>query len=692
VAGSASIPSSRDQSADALWMDLRRPNRCDDQPNLLEVAIMTERWCRGGSVFLLVVGLVGGLVGSAAASDIGHIAADQVTDASYRYFLGDANFTQGILYTHDGDDRGVGGPQHDLCRDAIADHFETYGLTVTFEPVSYGGNTYYNVVGTKLGITHPDQEYIIGAHYDSVDNPGADDNASGVSLVLECARIISQYPSEYTIRFIAFTREEQGLYGSYAYADDHALDDILGMISADMVAYDTGSNRARIYRRDSSPMADALGAAVEEYGQGLSWVDAGWISASDHAPFDQAGFDACLLIEYDVWSNPHYHQPEDSVDTPGYINYAFAVRMTRSMVGMLVDVAGVLVDADLLLFSFPDGHPATISPAGGTTMTVAVSGLGNEVPAADSGMLHYNRGFGWEAESMTAIDVNLYEAVFPPTDCATTLDYFFSAESQSGEVYASPNNAPDTSYGVLASYGRDVFYEELLDSDPGWTTEGDWAWGDPTGGGGEYGNPDPTSGYTGNNVYGYNLFGDYANNLPERHLTSTAIDCTGLYGVTLSFQRWLGVEQPTYDHAYIRVSNNGTDWVTIWENAATITDATWQAMQYDISAVADDQPTVYLRWTMGTTDGGWRYCGWNIDDITLDAIDCNPPFTVGDLNCDGVTSAADIDPFVLALTGGQAAYEAAFPNCFYIAADINDDGSVSAADIDGFVQLLTSGG
>ena len=59
--------------------------------------------------------------------------------------------------------------------------------------------------------------------------------------------------------------------------------------------------------------------------------------------FEAAGFQACLLIEGEVWNNPHYHDPEDSVDTPGYINYGFAVKMTRSVVGYLVDQADALV-------------------------------------------------------------------------------------------------------------------------------------------------------------------------------------------------------------------------------------------------------------------------------------------------------------------------------------------------------------
>ena len=57
-------------------------------------------------------------------------------------------------------------------------------------------------------------------------------------IVLEAARVLSHYDSDYTIRFIAFDREEDGLVGSDAYATDHQNDDIRGMISADMVAYD----------------------------------------------------------------------------------------------------------------------------------------------------------------------------------------------------------------------------------------------------------------------------------------------------------------------------------------------------------------------------------------------------------------------------------------------------------------------
>jgi hypothetical protein len=67
----------------------------------------------------------------------------------------------------------------------------------------------------------------------------------------------------------------------------------------------------------------------------------------------------------------------------------------------------------------------------------------------------------------------------------------------------------------------------------------------------------------------------------------------------------------------MRVSNDGSNWTLVWENGGEIDDTQWTQVEYDISAVADGQPTVYLRWSMGPTDGSWVYCGWNIDDIEI---------------------------------------------------------------------------
>jgi len=157
-----------------------------------------------------------------------------------------------------------------------------------------------------------------------------------------------------------------------------------------------------------------------------------------------------------------------------------------------------------------------------------------------------------------------------------------------------------------------AFYQQPMSTDPGWTLQGQWAWGVPSGSG------SPTAGYTGSNVLGYNLTGNYANDLPVTSATSTAIDCSAYGNVQLSFRRWLGVESGQYDKASIMVSNDGVNWTQVWSNPTGDTqDAAWTLVTYDISAVADGKSTVYLRWDMGPTDYSVNFTGWNIDDVTL---------------------------------------------------------------------------
>jgi subtilisin family serine protease len=163
------------------------------------------------------------------------------------------------------------------------------------------------------------------------------------------------------------------------------------------------------------------------------------------------------------------------------------------------------------------------------------------------------------------------------------------------------------------------FVDEPLNDNPGWTTEGDWAFGKPLGLGGSNGN-DPAAGYTGTNVFGYNLAGDYPNNLAVTNwLTTTAIDCAGFTNVTLVFRRWLGVGQHPDDQAHIQVSADGSSWTTVWNNPTGVPmyDGSWTPVTNNLSAAADQQPVVYVRWGMGKTDASDTYCGWNIDDVQV---------------------------------------------------------------------------
>lgn len=220
----------------------------------------------------------------------------------------------------------------------------------------------------------------------------------------------------------------------------------------------------------------------------------------------------------------------------------------------------------------------------------------------------------------------------------------------------------------------EVIYNFPLDTNPGWTTQGQWAFGHPTGGGSSGG--DPTNGYTGTNVYGYNLGGDYANNLARQALTTTALDCTGLLNTTLEFRRHLGVESATYDHASVEVSNNGSSWTVIWNHTGeSFNESSWSLQTFDISAVADNQPTVFVRWIMGTTDSSVTYPGWNIDDIRILGVPPAPPAPdcLGDLNGDNQVDITDLS--ILLSNFGTPSGAAPEDG------DLDEDGDVDITDL-----------
>ncbi|MBU0638620.1 MAG: hypothetical protein KKB50_07135, partial [Planctomycetes bacterium] len=195
-------------------------------------------------------------------------------------------------------------------------------------------------------------------------------------------------------------------------------------------------------------------------------------------------------------------------------------------------IKGLSVSSPPLLVSLPNGAPDHLAPGEPTDITVQIEDA-REQYVPGSGTLHYRYDGGtYLTAAMVPLGGNLYEATLPPAGCDALPEFYFSAEGDGGSVVYNPSNAPDGTY--TAEVGEFVTaFTDAFDTDPGWTTQAAWAFGQPSGGGGEYGGPDPTSGHTGNYVYGYNLSGDYDNNMPERHLTSTPIDCTGLTNMRL---------------------------------------------------------------------------------------------------------------------------------------------------------------
>jgi subtilisin family serine protease len=173
------------------------------------------------------------------------------------------------------------------------------------------------------------------------------------------------------------------------------------------------------------------------------------------------------------------------------------------------------------------------------------------------------------------------------------------------------------SRSVSVTVAPDAIYHANMDTDPGWQLDEGWAWGVPTGQGSW--NGDPNEGHTGENIIGYELDGDYDDNLTDtRYATTGAINCEEYENIRLSFRRWLGVESP-YDYADVQVSNDGSNWVDLWTvGYSHLSDESWQFVEYAVpSSVAAGQPTVYFRWGIGPTDDSVTYPGWNIDDVQV---------------------------------------------------------------------------
>lgn len=174
--------------------------------------------------------------------------------------------------------------------------------------------------------TGDEEVAIMSAHYDSVIGaPGANDNASGVGLLLELAYNFKDIETNKEIQFIAFGAEENESLGAYHYVNQLSAKDktrIRGVFNADMIA--TSYHQAKdLYAMtlDGSQNEVTNTAVATSKELRKSVVLTGKFDSSDHVPFNQAGIPSALFIWMDVesWDPLIYHvervfhTPQDTV-------------------------------------------------------------------------------------------------------------------------------------------------------------------------------------------------------------------------------------------------------------------------------------------------------------------------------------------------------------------------------------------
>jgi hypothetical protein len=435
-----------------------------------------------------------------------------------------------------------------------------------------------------------------------------------------------------------------------------------------------------------------VAAAVAEYGDGLSSVVHGALDASDHWPFEEAGYQACVFSEGEVpFGNPYYHTPQDNVDMFGYIDYAFATRLTRSIVGLLVDLAEVDVPVNLLDFGFPGGLPEYIDPLGGTTISVEVIGVGTEVPQPGTGMLHYDTGAGWQAVPMDIVLPNVYEAVLPSAVCPDEVAYYFSAQSMSGGTYSEPRNAPGESFSAIAAYGQTVVFQDNFETDQGWTvsttaTDGQWERGVPIGGG-DRGDPPTDADGSGQCFLTDNVDGNSDVDSGSTTLTSPVMDASAGPAL-ISYYRWYSNtsgSNPQQDIFVIEVSDNGgLSWVNLETVGPSATSPNpevnggWFQKEFALASIPGFNELTSqfrIRFIASDTDPQ-SVVEAGVDLVKLFWLDCEA-LCPTDVNGDGATNVLDLIELLLCF--GQPAT----PPCDV--ADITDDGTVNVLDL---IELL----
>ena len=213
-----------------------------------------------------------------------------------------------------------------------------------------------NIAFRREGEKYPDRRVLLTAHYDSKSStpyecaPGADDNASGVAAVLECARVLRDERVSRSVEFVLFDGEELGLIGSRVYAA--ALDTGVvyeGVLNLDMIGWEPNEtmSAAIATRYRASPdtiLVNAIDAAIESFDIPLetSFILPGEPGSSDHVAFWDVGIPAVLMIEGGAGDRtPYYHTCGDAANT---LNYAFREVCAKTALGAISILAGLVPD------------------------------------------------------------------------------------------------------------------------------------------------------------------------------------------------------------------------------------------------------------------------------------------------------------------------------------------------------------
>lgn len=537
---------------------------------------------------------------------------------------------------------------HDSCDAAaawIAERFHDLGIDdVSFQ--YFGGSWGPNVIAVIPGQGHPEEQIVIGGHYDSITSnynncPGADDNASGTAGVLECARVLSQGIYDRTIVVVAYGGEELGLLGSEAYAQAAAArgDDIVASIAVDMIGYvANGDTRDLdiIANGSSEWLRSLVIATAAEYVPTTPSVN-GTIpsgASSDHYSFWQAGYDAVLFFEDSGSYSPYIHTTSDVVGT-SYRTPQLALDSTRILTAVVATLAGpfeLAIDHDPLTDTEDSAHGYEVRASIRAAGTIDPSGL----------LVHVSAGTNsFSLPLLATADPEIFTATIPAQVPGTFVEYWIEANDLDGHHATDPVDAPTSTHRFFVG-AKDVVYADDLEGESGWTvgtagddaTTGVWVRVDPNGtwSGDVPVQPedDHTSApgtrcfVTGNTAAGGGQ-GDNDVDGGRTTLLSPTIDLSAATVAWVRYARWYSNDtgsEPGTDLWQVDVSNDGgTTWHPI--EATYASNHSWAVIERELSAILPLTGTMRFRFVAADEDPG-SVVEAAVDDLEILAFVLDP--------------------------------------------------------------------
>ena len=330
-------------------------------------------------------------------------------------------------------------------------------------------------------------------------------------------------------------------------------------------------------------------------------------------------------------------------------------------------------------------------------ITAVISSLIGDITTAQ--LVYIVRGVTTTVD-MTDLGNNQYQASIPPQPAGTIVEYYLQAADNQGNVFHSPENAPDVTHFYLVG-PRGAFmsvFEDSAETDNGWqfgvatddATTGIWERTDPIGTDVDGTPVQPEDDHTflgtlcfvtGNGTPGGSA-GENDVDDGTTTLLSPPIDLMGMTQPVLGYWRWYSNNAgnaPGSDVWVVQVSANGTDWVDLERTVET--QNTWTYHQFLLANYITPTDSVRIRF-IAEDAGDGSLVEAAVDDLfILNGI--NVDITFGDLNFDGVLNVADVLLIVDMILG-----EVTPTGLQSYVADLNGDGIVNILDILALVNII----